>query len=101
MRTLEFQRSADHADHAEIANLRETACIFERQLREHTQIGVELRRDVYGIRGTVTDQMKAIEVKFATLEAQIDGKLGHLNNHVASMIISWAPRFSDPWTATL
>ena len=57
MRTLDPQRSVDHT---EIANLRETARIFERQLGEHTQMGVELRRDVYGIRGTVTDQMKAI-----------------------------------------
>ena len=82
MRTLEFQRSTDHA---EIANLSETARIFERHLGKHTQMGVELRRDVYGIRGILTDQMKAIEVKFATLEAQIDGKLGHLNNLVAAL----------------
>ena len=63
---LELQRSADLA---EMARLRAVTQRIDRSLEEQVKVGLEMRRDVYGARGTVTEQMATVERRFDTIEA--------------------------------
>ena len=48
---------------------------LEQQISEHTRMGVDLRRELFGRFGEVADQMGTVENKFATMEAALDAKI--------------------------
>ena len=48
---------------------------MEKAFKEHIQMNMDLRRDVYGKFGTVADHLAIVEAKFASMEALLDAKV--------------------------
>ena len=69
---LELQRAADQA---EIVRMRGVTQRIERNLEEHARMSLEMRRDVYGARGTITEQMATVERRFDKMELQIEERI--------------------------
>ena len=49
------------------------------QLGEHTKMGVDIRRDVFGKFGAVAGQMDVVEGKFAEMEKALDAKITEID----------------------
>ena len=48
---------------------------LEQQIKEHTQMGMDLRRDLFARFGDAADKMVLVEKKFQTMEAALDAKM--------------------------
>ena len=82
MRSLELHRVADQA---ELVRFRDATQRMAYDLQEHTRMGVDLTKDVYGTRGTVTDQMAAIENRFLVAETLVDDRITVMEGQVTVM----------------
>ena len=58
---------------------------LEQQIGEHTRMGVDLRRELFGRFGEVADQMGIVEVKFLTMEAALDAKLAEIDSKIGKL----------------
>ena len=52
---------------------------LEQQIGEHTRMGIDLRRDVFGKFGTVDGQMALVENKFSEMETALDAKVSEID----------------------
>ena len=48
---------------------------IERNLEEPARMSLEMRRDVYGARGTIAEQMATVERRFDKMESQIEERI--------------------------
>ena len=77
MQALELQQAAGAAKTAKLnAKVRQ----LEQQLGEHTKMGVDLRRELFGRFGVVADQMGIVEKKFANMEKTLDAKIAEIDS---------------------
>ena len=77
VQALERQQAAGAAETAKLnARVRQ----LEQQLGEHTKMGVDLRRDLFGRFGAVADQMGIVESKFANMETTFDAKIAEIDS---------------------
>ena len=52
---------------------------LEQQVGEHTKMGVDLRRDIFGKFGAVDGQMTLVENKFSEMETALDAKVNEID----------------------
>ena len=76
---LELQGAVDRT---EASQVRGAIKVLKGEIDEQTKVGLDLRREVFGARGTVANALAVIENKLSTMSAALLSK----------------PRPSSPWT---
>ena len=63
----------------------ERLAALEKAIKEQVQIGFELRRDIYGKFGTISDHMDTVKTQFAVVEAVLEEKVAAIDGQMEAM----------------
>ena len=65
--------------------MEERLAALEKAVKEQAQIGLELRRDLYGRFGTISDHMGTVKTQFAVVEVVLEEKVTEIGGQMEAM----------------